>query len=131
MAGTNVGSYVDGVGSAARFNGPSGIAMAGTGTLVIADTGNNRLRTLTNAAPGQLGVQWGPSFDAVGAPLQRFVATATATGRPSASCTVTDGSRSCFISGLVSGVSYSVVVAGYDTNGNETPASQATIGTPP
>jgi hypothetical protein len=119
------------VGSVARFNGPYAVAMAGPGTLVVTDTGNNRLRTITSAAPGQLGVQWGPSFDATGAPLQRFVATATATGRPSASCTVTDGSRSCFISGLVSGVSYSVLVAGYDTNGNETPASQATTGTPP
>jgi sugar lactone lactonase YvrE len=88
------GGYVDGVGSVARFNGPYAVAMAGPGTLVVTDTGNNRLRTITSAAPGQLGVQWGPSFDATGAPLQRFVATATATGRPSASCTVTDGSRS-------------------------------------
>ena len=39
--------YVDGVGSAARFLLPSGIAIDRVGNLYVADTGNNRIRKVT------------------------------------------------------------------------------------
>ena len=38
---------VDGFGAAARFNNPGGIAVAGDGTLYIADTGNHTVRKLS------------------------------------------------------------------------------------
>ena len=42
-----VEGYGDGVGSKALFNSPSAIAIAPDGSLVIADTGNNRIRRIS------------------------------------------------------------------------------------
>ena len=39
---------VDGIGTAARFNSPSGIAVDASGTLYVADTGNGTLRRITS-----------------------------------------------------------------------------------
>ena len=39
--------FVDGQGEAARFNGPTGIAMDGMGNLYVADSGNNTIRKVT------------------------------------------------------------------------------------
>jgi sugar lactone lactonase YvrE len=39
----------DGVGTAARFNGPAGVAVDGAGTIYVADTGNHTIRTITPA----------------------------------------------------------------------------------
>jgi sugar lactone lactonase YvrE len=39
----------DGTGSAARFNGPRGVAVDGAGTVYVADTGNQRIRQVTAA----------------------------------------------------------------------------------
>ena len=39
----------NGTGTAARFNAPSGIAADGTGTLYVADSGNNAVRRITSA----------------------------------------------------------------------------------
>jgi sugar lactone lactonase YvrE len=44
----SIGS-ADGAGSAARFNGPNGVAVDGTGTVYIADTSNNTIRRITFA----------------------------------------------------------------------------------
>jgi hypothetical protein len=46
-----VSGSTDEVGLAARFSGPSGIAVDGAGTLYIADTGNNRIVKGTPIAP--------------------------------------------------------------------------------
>ena len=48
LAGT-VGSAgsVDGVGSAARFNGPSGVAVDGSGNIYVADTNNHTIRGIS------------------------------------------------------------------------------------
>jgi sugar lactone lactonase YvrE len=42
---------VDGVGSAARFNGPNGVAVDGSGNIYVADTGN---RTIRRIVPGNV-----------------------------------------------------------------------------
>ena len=40
---------INGTGSAARFNRPQGVAVDSTGTLYVADTGNNTIRQITPA----------------------------------------------------------------------------------
>jgi sugar lactone lactonase YvrE len=50
LAGTlNVSGYVDGTGAAARFFGPSGIAVDGSGNVYVADSVNYRIRKVTPA----------------------------------------------------------------------------------
>jgi sugar lactone lactonase YvrE len=46
LAGDIVSGTSDGTGSAARFNGPKGLALDSGGNLYIADTGNDRIRRL-------------------------------------------------------------------------------------
>ena len=47
IAGGAMEGFGDGVGGQAQFNSPSAIAIAPDGNLIIADTGNNRIRRLT------------------------------------------------------------------------------------
>ena len=50
LAGSfNVPGHDDGTGAAASFMGPSGVAVDGTGTLYVADLGNEMIRKLTPA----------------------------------------------------------------------------------
>ena len=52
LAGTN-NSYpdifADGTGAAAKFNGPSGVAVDSNGIIYVADAGNHRIRKVTSA----------------------------------------------------------------------------------
>ena len=81
-----VARQLDGVGAAARFNGPSGIAYAPAGHLYVSDTGNHIIRRVNldgtvSTVAGSAGV-WG-SADGTGA-AARFHA-------PLGMCTGTDG----------------------------------------
>lgn len=50
LAGANASSFADSpTGSLARFYNPQGIAVDGTGTVYVADTGNNRIRKVSSA----------------------------------------------------------------------------------
>jgi DNA-binding beta-propeller fold protein YncE len=49
LAGGDSPSFADGDGEAARFDTPSGIAVAPSGDLYVADTGNSRVRRVTRA----------------------------------------------------------------------------------
>ncbi len=49
LAGTNSPGFADGSGTEARLYNPSGVAVDGAGNVVVADSGNSRIRTVTPA----------------------------------------------------------------------------------
>lgn len=49
LAGSGTPGLADGTGAAASFNAPGGLAVLANGDLVVADTGNHRLRRVTQA----------------------------------------------------------------------------------
>ena len=49
LAGTNTAGCADGVGSAALFNTPSGVAVDGEGNILVTDSANHTLRRITPA----------------------------------------------------------------------------------
>jgi sugar lactone lactonase YvrE len=70
-AGTGLAGYQDGLGPAAQFNGPLGLAVAADGTIYVADTYNDRIRRIapdgavsTIAGGAQAGKTDGPAAEA-------------------------------------------------------------------
>ena len=49
IAGSGTAGHADGTGTAAQFNGPTGLAVSGT-TLYVADSGNHRIRAIDLAS---------------------------------------------------------------------------------
>ena len=41
------GAWIDGVGTAAAFNAPAGVAVDASGNVLVADSGNSRVRRVT------------------------------------------------------------------------------------
>ena len=71
LAGSGEPGWQDGPGSSARFNGPDGIALAGSGALFVADADNMRIRKVapdgtvtTVAGSGRPGEADGPAMTA-------------------------------------------------------------------
>jgi sugar lactone lactonase YvrE len=72
FAGTGVAGNLDGAGTVAMFNGPTGVAIDGAGNLYVVDKGNNMIKKITAAGvvssiAGYSASAWIGYVDAVGA----------------------------------------------------------------
>ena len=48
LAGSGFAAWADGLGTAARFSGPSGLCLDSIGTVYFADYSNNRIRKISS-----------------------------------------------------------------------------------
>ena len=49
LAGSGLYSYADGVGSAASFKNPLGVAVSSSGVVFVVDSDNQRIRVITTS----------------------------------------------------------------------------------
>ncbi len=78
LAGSNEPGFKDGAGTAARFDTPCGIAVAADGALLVADTGNHRIRRVTMNGAVTTIAGTGEATERDGAPLEAAFAEPTA-----------------------------------------------------
>ena len=57
LAGSGLNSYADGVGSAASFKSPAGVAVTSSGVVFVADSDNQRIRVITTSGLLYFGIQ--------------------------------------------------------------------------
>src|SRR5215471_10308548 len=66
VAGNGSSGFADGAGSAAQFNNPNAIFVDSKGVLYVADTTNNRIRTVTNGTAATINNPGGITVDSAG-----------------------------------------------------------------
>ena len=125
LAGSGMAAFADGKGAAASFNTPVGVAVDTAGNVYVADRDNHRIRKLTPVGAGQLAVKWSPPVTEGSSPITGYVASATAAGQATQTCTTT-GLLSCTISGLTSGVAYAVSITATNAVGTSPPSPSLT-----
>jgi sugar lactone lactonase YvrE len=124
LAGSGAGGFADGTATAAVFAFPVGIAVDSAGNLYVADDENYRIRKLI-LHHGELAVTWSAPTDTGTSPITGYTATATAAGQTTQTCS-TAGPTSCTISGLTTGVAYSVSVTATNASGAGAASAAAT-----
>jgi len=129
VAGSGSPQYQDGTGAAAGFSTPRGITVGPTGTFYVADSGNHRIRKIDPGGVGQLAITWTAPSTTGSSVITGYVASASAAGHPTRTCTAPAGARSCTVSGLMSNAAYRVVVTASNAVGPGA-ASAPTTATP-
>jgi NHL repeat/Fibronectin type III domain len=122
LAGSGTAGFADGTGAAAAFNFPVGIAVGSDSKVYVADYYNHRIRQLTSVGIGELAATWTASTTGGTSVITGYAAAASAVGYASQTCT-TAGATSCTVSGLVSGVLYSVSVTATNAVGTSAPSA--------
>jgi serine/threonine protein kinase, bacterial len=121
LAGSGAAFLADGTGSGASFSSPDGIAVDALGKVYVTDSSSHRIRKLVSVGIGELVVTWNvPSGGAAG-----YAASATAAGHATRTCVAT-GLAKCTLSGLTSGVPYSVSVIATSAAGASAPSAGVT-----
>lgn len=122
LAGSSTAGDADGSGATASFRSPSAIALAADGTIYVADAVSHTIRKVAVDGVGRLKATWKNPATTGGAPITKFVATATAPGQPAKTCT-TAAATSCTFEGLTSGIAYTVLVSAINDAGAGKPSS--------
>ncbi|HEY1738698.1 MAG TPA: fibronectin type III domain-containing protein [Acidimicrobiia bacterium] len=117
LAGSGSASYADGTGVAASFNTPARIRHNPSGNLYIADTANNRIRTLSFGGSTATVTWTAPSANGGQSPTSY-----TVTSSPGG-VTCTSTATACTVSGLTNGTAYTFTVTA--TNGTGTGAASS------
>jgi hypothetical protein len=91
------------------------------GVVYVADANNHRIRKLTAVGIGQLAVTWSAPSSLGTSNIMGYTATATAAGQPTKTCTAS-ATTACTISGLTSGVNYTVSVTATSDAGTSPPS---------
>lgn len=124
LAGSGAAGAADGSGTAATFNGPSGIALDTAGNLYVADTSNHRIRKVVLTGITEVALKWRAPVQAGKTSIASYVASATAAGQPTRGCTAGGNALTCTIVGLTSGVAYQVSVSAVNSAGTGAPSDK-------
>ncbi len=128
LAGSGTKGFADGKATSAQFGNLGGLAVDVSGSVYVADAGNNRIRKVELSGVGKLTVSWDASSAPNGPPVLGYTASASANGQPTRTCSTTS-QTTCVISGLTSGIPYKVSVIAKNAVGNSAP-SNPVVGTP-
>jgi sugar lactone lactonase YvrE len=124
LAGSGTASFNDGAAGIAEFNTPAGVAVDADDNVYVSDKNNNRIRKIVSVGLRQIVVTWRAPSAAGSSAIDGYTATASAPGEVTRTCTTT-GATTCTISGLTSGVAYSVSVTATNASGTSVPSDSA------
>ncbi|HEY3834488.1 MAG TPA: fibronectin type III domain-containing protein [Acidimicrobiia bacterium] len=124
LAGSGSASYADGTGVAAIFNTPARIRHNPSGNLFIADTANNRIRTLSFGGSSSTVTWTAPTANGGQSPTSY-----TVTSSPGG-ITCISTATACTMSGLTNGTAYTFTVTATNGTGTGSASSASNSFTP-